>query len=109
MPNHRLVDARSLARAVAVADKLRRQPELVDIAKKNVAAWMKTSSPGVRSALEEWDNALKGPTEHVVALLTGEGERAVRLRQSNPFAGVLPSRQRTEILSRFSDRDALSA
>jgi len=109
MPNHRHIDARSRALAVAVADELRRKPALVDVAKKNIAAWRRTSSSRVQSTLEEWDNALKGSIEHVIELLTGEGERSVRLRQSNPFAGVLSSRQRTEILNRFSDRDALSA
>jgi len=109
MPNHRHIDARSRALASAVADQLRREPSLVDVAKKNVAAWMKSSSPGVRSTLEEWDIALNGSADDIIELLTGDGERAIRLRQSNPFAGVLPSRQRTEILNRFSDRDALSA
>ena len=109
MPNHRHIDARSRALAVAVADELRRKPALIDVAKKNIADWMRTSSSGVRTTLEEWDNVLEGSTEHVIELLTGEGERSVRLRQSNQFAGVLSSRQRTEILIRFSDRDALSA
>lgn len=109
MPIHQNIDARSRALASAVADELRRQPDLADVARKNVAAWMKSSSSGVRSTLEEWDDALKGSTEQIIELLTGEGERAVRLRQSNPFAGVLSSKQRNEILNRFSERDALSA
>ena len=109
MYNHRNIDARSRALAAAVAEELRRQPALVEVAKKNVAAWMKTSSTGVRSTLVEWDHALQGSVEQVIELLTGEGERAVRLRQSNPFAGVLSSAQRTEILKRFADCDALSA
>jgi hypothetical protein len=109
MLNHRHIDARSRALAVAVADELRREPAMVDIAKRNVVAWMRNSSPGVRSTLEEWDIALNGSIDDIIELLTGEGERAVRLCQSNPFAGVLSSRQRTEILKRFSYRDALSA
>ena len=108
MPNHRHIDARSRALAVAVADQLRREPALVDIAKRNFSTWMKSSSPSVRSTLEEWDIALHGSIDEVIELLTDEGERAVRLRQSNPFAGVLSSRHRTEILNRFSNRDALS-
>ena len=107
MTKHQKIDSRSRALAIAVADELRRQPVLVDVARKNIAAWMKTSSSGVRSTLEEWDDALKGSTEQVLELLTGEGERAVRLRQSNPFAGVLSSKQRTEILNRFLDRERL--
>ena len=109
MTNHQNIDARSRALSSAIADELRRQPVLVDVAKKNVAAWMKSSSSGVRSTLDEWADALEGSPEQIIELLTGEGERAVRLRQSNPFAGVLSSKQRNEILNRFSERDALSA
>ena len=109
MHNHRHIDARSHALAVAVADELRRQPALVDLARKNLALDENQFCRGVRSTLEEWDIALHGSTEHVIELLTGAGERSVRLRQSNPFAGVLSSRQRTEILNRFAHRDALSA
>jgi hypothetical protein len=109
MPTHRDIDARSRALAVAVADQLKEQPHLIDVARKNVAAWMKTSPPGVRSTLEEWQTALSGSTEQVIEILTGEEERAVRLRQSNPFAGVLSSRQRNEIISRFANSDAPSA
>ena len=108
MLNHRHIDARSRALAIAVADQLRHQPELVDVAKRNIAAWMKGSSSGVRSALAEWDIALNGSIDEVIGLLTSEGAKSVRLRQSNPFAGVLSSRQRTEILNRFSDHDTVS-
>lgn len=101
MPNHQKIDLRSRALALAVAEELRRQPDLVEVARRNVSTWMKTSSSGIRSTLEEWNDALKGSTEQVIELLTGEEERAVRLRQSNPFAGVLSSKQRTEILNRF--------
>jgi hypothetical protein len=108
MLNHRHIDARSRALAIAVADQLRHQPELVDVAKRNIAAWMKGSSSGVRSALAEWDIALNGSIDEVIGLLTSEGENSVRLRQSNPFAGVLSSKQRTEILNRFLDHDTVS-
>ena len=108
MPNHRHLDARSRALDIAVADQLRHQPELVDFAKRNIAAWMEGSSSGVRSALAEWDIALNGSIDDVIELLTSEGGKSVRLRQSNPFAGVLSSRQRTEILNRFSNHDAVS-
>ena len=108
MLNHRHIDARSRALAIAVADQLRHQPELVDIAKRNIAAWMKENSSSIRSALAEWDIALNGSIDDVIELLTSEGEKAVRLRQSNPFAGVLSSSQRNEILNRFSDHDTVS-
>ena len=108
MTNHRHIDARSRALAIAVANQLRHQPELVDVARRNITAWMEGSSSGVRSALAEWDIALNGSIDEVIRLLTSEEENSVRLRQSNPFAGVLSSRQRTEILNRFLDHDTVS-
>jgi len=38
-------------------------------------------------------------------LLTGTDERAIRLRQSNPFAGLLSQLERNEILLRFESYD----
>jgi len=61
----------------------------VDVAKRNVVAWIKRRYPGVRSTLEVWDIALNGSSDDIIELLTGEGERQVLWRQSNPFAGVL--------------------
>ena len=102
MRSHQLIDERSRALACAVAEKVRLQPTLVDVAKKNIAVWLKTSSPSVRPILEEWVSVLGGPTAQVIELLLSDSARAVRMRQSNPFAGVLPSGERTEILKRFS-------
>ena len=103
MRSHQLIDERSRALACAVAEKVRLQPTLVDVAKKNIAEWLKTSSPSVRPILEEWVSVLGGPTAQVIELLLSDSARAVRMRQSNPFAGVLPSGERTEILKRFSE------
>jgi hypothetical protein len=52
---------------------------------------------------------LDGPPEGVVAVLTGEDERATRLRQSNPFAGVLSQQERNAILLQFESHDPATA
>ena len=57
----------------------------------------------------EWEAVLQQPASQVVELLTGNGERAIRLRQSNPFAGVLSSRERAAILKEFAAYDEASA
>jgi hypothetical protein len=103
--DHRLIDERSLALAQAIADRLGLDPGLVALARANLERWSKTCSPRARSSLQEWATVLDGPLEGVIALLTGQDERAVRLRQSNPFAGALPQNVRNEIFLRFEARD----
>ena len=105
MRDHRLIDERSLALAQAIAERLRQDPSLISLARANLKRWSTTCSPGTRSTLEEWSAVLEGPIDGVLALLTDPGERAVRLRQSNPFAGALPSNVRNEIFLRFEARD----
>lgn len=106
MRDHHLIDARSLAFGREIAAMLARRPSLVETAKANLARWMKTGAPGSLPALQEWADALDGPIEGVVALLTDNDERATRLRQSNPFAGVLPPAVRNRIIREFQAHDA---
>ena len=109
MNRHRLIDERSLAFGRAIAARLAQRPELIERARATLVRWLATCSPGARPALEEWLAVLDGPADEVFALLTGTDERAVRLRQSNPFAGVLPPPERTAILRQFQSHDAPSA
>jgi hypothetical protein len=106
MRDHRLIDERSLAFGRAIAERLRQRPELVDRARATLQRWLSTSAASVRPALEEWQVALSGPVDGVIALLTGTDERAVRLRQSNPFAGVLSQSERNRILKQFEAHDS---
>jgi hypothetical protein len=101
MMGHQRIDERSLAFGRAIAARIADHPELVDQARRNVNRWLETCSPGVRPALHEWLAALNGPIEAVMALLTANDERATRLRQSNPFAGLLPEVERNRILREF--------
>jgi hypothetical protein len=66
---------------------------------------MTNCSPRLRPALVEWQAALDDGPAAVVALLTGEDERATRLRQSNPFAGVLSPQERNAILLQFHNHE----
>src|SRR3954451_11907349 len=98
MNRHRLIDERSLAFGRAIATRLVGHPELIDRARSTLVRWLATCSPGARPALEEWLAVLDGRADGVTALLTGTDERAARMRQSNPFAGVLTAHERTAIL-----------
>jgi hypothetical protein len=108
MKDHRRIDERSLAFGHAMAVRLPSHPELLDRARTTLARWLTTCSPSSRPALHEWETALAGPVEGVIALLTGLDERATRLRQSNPFAGLLSQQERNAILLQFESYDAAS-
>ena len=107
--DHRQIDERSLAFGRAIAVHLAQHPELISRARATVARWLETCSPGARSTLLEWQDALMGPPDGVHALLTGTDERATRLRQSNPFAGVLSQQERTALLKHFESYDTAPA
>jgi hypothetical protein len=101
MIDHRDIDRRSLAFGRAIAEKLTQRPELAEHARSNLDRWMLTVSEGTKPALREWLDALNGPLEGVLDLLTAETEHATQLRQSNPFAGVLSQTERNEIMNQF--------
>jgi predicted NACHT family NTPase len=102
--SHDWIDRRSLALHDAVAARLEAQPELLDVARRNVARWL---SRGTQGALLEWQALLERlSVSDVVALLRSESETAVRLRQSSPFAGVLTPDERRAILRRHDPRCA---
>lgn len=109
MKSHALIDERSLAFGRALAARLQDHPEMIEQARATLNRWLPSCSPRARPALLEWRAALDGPIEGVVSLLTGRDERAVRLGQSNPFAGLLPNEQRNEILRRFHSYEAESS
>jgi hypothetical protein len=50
----------------------------------------------------EWDRILEQEWEAIRLLLLDPGEKGRRLRQSNPFCGVLSPRERWEIYRRIA-------
>jgi hypothetical protein len=101
--DHSRVDARSLAMHRLVAEKLRADPALLDQARENLRRWQNADgSPS--HTLAEWANVLHGPAAHVARFLEEWSERASRLRQSSPFAGVLTEAERQTIYESYSTR-----
>lgn len=109
MSNHSRIDERSLAFGRAIAERVAEHPDFLDRARGTLLHWLETCAPGARPALIEWLTALYGPPEAVLDLLTGTDERAVQLRQSNPFTGVLSPQERTALLRQFQTHDAKTA
>jgi hypothetical protein len=101
---HRLHDARSLAMHVLIAEKIGSDPQLLSIARENLRRW-RARWPGQPPAwFEQWQEIVSWPWPRIAALITEQSERAIRLRQSSPFAGVLDEEERKRIHDAFRTR-----
>jgi hypothetical protein len=100
--SHRLHEARSLAMHAAIARKVEREPALLEIARRNLHRWRRLDAhqptPGW---LKEWTALLKKPWLEIASLMVEPSERAARLRQSSPFAGLLSTVERKRIYEAF--------
>jgi len=101
--DHNRLDERSLALHRLVAEKVLAAPALLDKARENVRRWQNPNE-GASPALAEWAQILAAPASQVVALLAERSERATRLRQSSPFAGILTQEERRAIYESYSAR-----
>jgi hypothetical protein len=101
--DHGRLDARSLALHQLVAEKVQAAPALLDKARENVRRWQETSGTAT-PALAEWAQILADPIDQIVALLAERSERATRLRQSSPFAGILTEAERRAIYGSYAAR-----
>ncbi len=96
---HQEIDARSLALHRLVAEKIRRDPTLLRIAKANVARWRARATPNDLHYLTEWERLIDAGVDAAVAVATEDSEGASALRQSSPFAGILTTSERNAFLS----------
>lgn len=101
MRTHEEIDRRSLALAQVVAGTIDRDPSLAGLARarRTCARWLRDApSP----AVAEWLGILQREWPEIRPILLDPGEQGRRLRQSNPFCGVLSPRERWEVYRRFS-------
>lgn len=106
MRTHEQVDRRSMALAIAVARRIDADPLRTGFAKarETCARWYKREqSPACR----EWLELLDQPWQQARSALLDGSERGRRLRQSNPFCGVLSPRERWSIYREFTTNEAL--
>ena len=99
--DHRILDARSLAMHCKIAQKIARDPSLLDKAKANLERWSAKSEDPQPQYLREWRQILERPWPEIAELITSMSEDATRLRSSSPFAGVLTAREREQIYEAF--------
>lgn len=100
---HSLAEARSLAIHRLIAERLRQEPRIVEMARRRVESWSAEGkmSPAYASA---WRRLLEGPLEGLLDVLGDPGERAAALRQCTPFVGVIDQQTRLEIWRQQRER-----
>ena len=102
MLTHEQIDQRSLDLAEAIVRIIDRDSTRAGLehARANCERWLRfVASP----AIVEWRELLKQEWPAVRAVLLDESEYGRRLRQSSPFAGVLPPTERWAIFKRWSN------
>ena len=99
---HSETDQVSLEIARRVAERLRARPELMEVARDNLARWslQNADSPSLLRCYAEWEAILSRPLDEIRRLLCAETDESQRLRQNSPFAGVLSPAEVWEIKSR---------
>jgi hypothetical protein len=98
--SHADQDARSLALACAIVRKLAADPGLVTRTHEQLILRMREASASERHTLQEWAQVLESmPGPRLLRFLVDGGERAIRLRQSLPFHGILTEEERSAALT----------
>lgn len=95
---HTDVDRRMLKLAGVIADRLARDPSLVERARKYIARRLNRASAAERRELLEWKQLLASTSlAQLRKFLVDPGERATRLRQTLPFVDVLAKDERDRL------------
>ncbi len=99
--SHEWIDARSLAMCRLIAEKIRREPELFQKVLATLHRWKKIKKP-IPRALLEWENIIDhNSVEHVLEILLQNNDEGQRLRQSDPFVGIMTEAERLQILAEY--------
>ena len=102
MRTHQRIDERSLAMARAIVEKIDRDParEGLSRARAICERWHRNSQ---HPAIAEWMSILQKPWEQVRGILLDPSEEGQRLRQSDPFCGILTPHERWAIYKEFRE------
>jgi hypothetical protein len=103
---HEVIDERSLELHAIVARELRADPAKLDC----VVAWIEKflADPGYsvhsKDALGEWLEIIRQGLPRVLEALADDSEEGRRLRQSSPFAVIMPQEERRRIFAKYETR-----
>lgn len=94
---HRCIDEGNLAYHRAVAAYLRVHPDVIHRALANIDRWERRRGP--YPYYDVWRRLLsERSAEEIVTAITADDEHGRALRQSTPFVGILPERDRLRLL-----------
>ncbi|MET0498650.1 MAG: hypothetical protein ABW106_10340 [Steroidobacteraceae bacterium] len=99
--SHRLLEARSLAMHAVIAQKIERDPKLLDVPRNNLKRWITRWEGDAPAWYEEWRAIMDRPWLEIAGIITEPSEQGARLRQSSPFAGILSAVERKRIYEAF--------
>ncbi len=97
MRSHRQIEERSLAMVVQIVSRIDQDPERAGLlkARENCRRWPASA------ALQEWQAILTRPWEEIRKILLDPGAEGCRLRQSDPFVGILSPQERWAVYRSF--------
>ena len=97
--SHQWIDAVDLAMSRAIARKVRKDPSLMRIPHANLKRWRRKVKPWP-AAFREWEIILaNNSVRRVLQVLTQDNDDGQRLRQSDPFVGILSEQERLSFLN----------
>jgi hypothetical protein len=103
MKTHQQIDERSLAMVRAIVAKIDADPE-----RKGFAHAREVSRRWYRQrptpANKEWLELIRRPWEEVRIVLLDESDEGKRLRQNDPFCGILTPHERWDIYNDYGDK-----
>jgi len=97
---HGRIDRRSIALHRAIAEKLRADPALLDIARQNLDRWSLQQGRS-QPYWDAWRELLNLPLEDLLTRMVEDSERMTAMRQATPFAGILSPAERWAIYAEF--------
>jgi len=89
-------EQKSLAYHRVVAEKLRDNPTLVEIA-RNRLQWYRSKNPPGGAYYDAWERLLAGPLAVLIETMTSPSDEACALRQENPFVDLVSQPERARI------------
>ena len=103
---HEVIDERSLELHQVIARELRADPAKLE----RVVAWIEKFladpdySVHSKDALTEWLHIIRQGLPRVLEALADRSEEGQRMRQSSPFAVIMPQDERARIFAKYEAR-----
>ena len=103
MRTHQAIDRRSLEMTRRIVEKIDADPDRAGFAHAKTVCrrWVEQGNVPAR----EWLSILERPWEEVRVILLDESDEGQRLRQSDPFVGILTPQERWAIYKEARDRE----